>query len=555
MLISVEVSEKSFGSKTLYKDLDFDIQENEKVGLIGRNGTGKSTLFNIITGEDKDFEGDIGIKRGTIVVSSRQEHHGHDNKTVLEYIQGDLPEYARLTHIIDTFPDTMGNDNRKLQIFSDALDRFGQLNYYQIEDEIQQAFEKYQIDSKKMHVSFGSLSGGERRMVDLIKVQRSRGDLNLIDEPTNHMDYIAKAEFVKWLKASPEAALVITHDRDVLSIVDRIIEIRDGRCFSFRGNYQNYLRTNTSQTTNLVNDYESSQRRISNLEDDVIRFRRLKEKARNPGTIKRFKSQEMKAQAEISKLRGTVKPSFWIDQESVKGMNDKLLSAYDKHKTKNINLTTRKKTDSISDQTLIKVTNLSLGYGKTPLFENINFTIRSGERIRLHGRNGAGKSTIVKAIMSQVDGSPSAANYLKGSIETRPAIKIGLYEQEIDTSYLGMTLYEAIEKILRDKNLPISVQKIKQLMSDYLFNPMADGKTLVDNLSGGQKARVQLIAMLANDPQMLILDEPTNHLDLPSIEELENAMQNYYGAIIYISHDSFFANKIGGEEIKMDQSL
>jgi ATPase subunit of ABC transporter with duplicated ATPase domains len=555
MLISVEVSEKSFGSKTLYKDLDFDIQENEKVGLIGRNGTGKSTLFNIITGEDKDFEGDIGIKRGTIVVSSRQEHHGHENKTVLEYIQGDLPEYARLTHIIDTFPDTMGNDNRKLQIFSDALDRFGQLNYYQIEDEIQQAFEKYQIDSKKMHVSFGSLSGGERRMVDLIKVQRSRGDIILIDEPTNHMDYIAKAEFVKWLKASPEAALVITHDRDVLSIVDRIIEIRDGRCFSFRGNYQNYLRTNTSQTTNLVNDYESSQRRISNLEDDVIRFRRLKEKARNPGTIKRFKSQEMKARAEISKLRGTVKPSFWIDQESVKGMNDKLLSAYDKHKTKNINLTTRKKTDSISDQTLIKVTNLSLGYGKTPLFENINFTIRSGERIRLHGRNGAGKSTIVKAIMSQVDGSPSAANYLKGSIETRPAIKIGLYEQEIDTSYLGMTLYEAIEKILRDKNLPISDQKIKQLMSDYLFNPMADGKTLVDNLSGGQKARVQLIAMLANDPQMLILDEPTNHLDLPSIEELENAMQNYYGAIIYISHDSFFANKIGGEEIKMDQSL
>ena len=144
---------------------------------------------------------------------------------------------------------------------------------------------------------------------------------------------------------------------------------------------------------------------------------------------------------------------------------------------------------------------------------------------------------------------------MKGSIETRPAIKIGLYEQEIDTSYLGMTLYEAIEKILRDKNLPISDQKIKQLMSDYLFNPMADGKTLVDNLSGGQKARVQLIAMLANDPQMLILDEPTNHLDLPSIEELENAMQNYYGAIIYISHDSFFANKIGGEEIKMDQSL
>ena len=552
MLISIEISEKSFGDKILYHDLNLDIQDDEKVGLIGRNGTGKSTLLNLITGDDTDFDGNIIIKRGTIIVSSRQEHHGHEAKTVLEYIQGDLPEYSRLTHIIDTYPQTMGNNHEKMQEFSDALERFGQLDYYQIEDEIKQAFDSYQIDSAKMHKPFGSLSGGEKRMVELMKVQRSRGHVALIDEPTNHMDYVAKSEFVKWLKSAQEAVLVITHDRDVLSIVDRIVEIRDGRCFSFKGNYDAYLKTNTSQVTNQVNEYELSQRRIANLEEDVIRFRRLKEKARNPGTIHRFKSQEAKAQAEIKKLRTTTKPSFWIDQESASGMNDKLLSAYEKHKTKNIKLTTRKKSDAASSRTLVQATDLSLGYDDKPLFENINFIISEGERTRLHGRNGAGKSTIVNAIMAEVEGKPLACTCFAGTIETEKALKIGLYEQEINPRYLPMTLAKALEEILRDKGMPVSDQKVKQLMGDYLFNPMSDGAILVERLSGGQKARIQLISMLCDNPQILILDEPTNHLDLPSIEELENAMKDYHGAIIYISHDSFFAKKMGGKTITIN---
>lgn len=551
MLLSAEISEKSFGNKVLYHDLSLEIQENEKIGLIGRNGTGKSTLLNLLSGEDKDFDGDITIKRGVIVVSSRQEHHGFEDKSVLEYIQGDLPEYSRLTHIIDTYPETMGSNPRKIQEFTDALDRFGELGYYQIEEEIKQSFESYQIDSSKMHKPLGSLSGGERRMVELMKVQRSRGHLAFIDEPTNHMDYVAKAEFIKWLKEAREAVLVITHDRDVLNIVDRIIEIRDGRCFSFRGSYNAYLKTNTSQVTNQVNEYELSQRRIANLEEDVIRFRRLKEKARNPGTIHRFKSQELKAQAEIKRLKETVKPSFWIDQESASNMNDKLTSAYEKHKAKNIKLTTKKKSDSSLSRSLIKVTDLSLGYGVRPLFENVSFVVSEGERIRLHGRNGAGKSTIVKAIMAQVNGTKLESVCFKGTIEAEKEIKVGLYEQEISSAFLSLTLHEAVEEILRQKQMPISDQTVKQLLSDYLFNPQADGPILVERLSGGQKARLQLISMLANNPQVLILDEPTNHLDLPSIEELENAMKDYHGAIIYISHDSYFANKMGGETVSI----
>lgn len=278
MLLSVNVTEKSFGNKVLYGDLRFDVQNGEKVGLIGRNGTGKSTLFSLITGADKDFQGEIEVNRRAVIISSRQEHHGLDDTTVLDYIQGDLPEYSELAHIIETYPAHMAEDERRMQRFSEALERFSQLGYYQLEDEIKQLFEAYQLPTELMHAPMKSLSGGQKRMVELIKVQRAKADLALIDEPTNHMDYVAKDAFIKWLSATQEGVLVITHDRDVLRTVDRIIEIRDGRAFTFRGNYEHFLKTNTSQITGQVNEYDLTQRRIGNLRNDVIRFRRLKEK-------------------------------------------------------------------------------------------------------------------------------------------------------------------------------------------------------------------------------------------------------------------------------------
>lgn len=546
MLLSVNIVEKSFGSSVLYKDLHFDVHEGEKIGLIGRNGTGKSTLFNIITGDDKDFAGEIIVKRDAVVISSRQEHHGHENKTVLEYIQGDLPEYQHLTHIIDTYPETMGSSQKLIQEFSDAMERFGHLGYYQLEDEIKQAIEAYQLDPFILHRSLGSLSGGQKRMIELIKVQRSRGHVALIDEPTNHMDYVAKTEFIKWLNAAQESVVVITHDRDVLHNVSRIIEIRDGKCYTFRGNYDTYLHTNKNQVTSQVNEYDLSRRRMQNLQEDIIRFRRLKEKSRTPGTIRRFKSQEQKAIAELEALSKSEKPAFWIDQESATEMSTKLSVAYEKYKAKNISVQTKSKDSEATGKLLLKVDDLSLGYDSTPLFDGISFALHEGERLRLHGRNGAGKTTLVQAIMSQVAGRPLAAQVFSGYVEIDEQVRVGLYEQEIDPSYLSLTLSGAVEQILRDKNLPISQQKVKQLLSDYLFNPMADGEMPVKKLSGGQKARLQLIAMLAADPQILILDEPTNHLDLPSIEELENALKTYHGAIMYISHDSFFAKKLGG---------
>ena len=548
MIVSVDITEKSFGSKLLYDNLRFDIQPNEKLGIIGRNGTGKSTLLHIITGEDKDYQGEIAIKRGTVVVSSRQEHHGHEEKTVLEYIQGDLPEFSHLHHVLSTYPTTMGEDSRKQQRYSDALERFSQLGYFQIEDELEQAFTAYQLPVERLYGQLKTLSGGQKRMVELIKVQRSKGDLALIDEPTNHMDYIAKREFIKWLSAASEAVVVITHDRDVLAEVDKIIEIRDGRAYSFRGNYTQYLRTNKGQVTSQVNEYDLAQRRIQNLTADVIRFRRLKEKSRDPGTIKRFKSQEEKAAAELAKLSQTEKPSFWIDRESAGDLDLKMTAAYEKYKAKNIRLNTKNAATS-SSRLLVQAHNLSLGYGEKPLFDGVQFAVHEGERLRLHGRNGAGKTTLVNAILARSQDQPIPSTVFAGTVAVEHELPLGFYEQEIDARYLAMTLHDAIETSYLEKDLQISDQKIKQLLGEYLFEPVADGQMPVSQLSGGQKARLQIIRMLANNPLLLLLDEPTNHLDLPSIEELENALTSYHGAVIYISHDSFFAKHVGGETV------
>ncbi|MEO8862936.1 MAG: ABC-F family ATP-binding cassette domain-containing protein [Candidatus Saccharimonadales bacterium] len=551
MLLSLDISEKSFGHKTLYTDLKFDIQPGEKVGLIGRNGTGKSTLMHIITGDDKDYQGEVDVKRGTVVIASRQEHHDFGDKSVLEYIQGDLNDFAKLHHIITTYPEHMGENGKKLQQYSDALERFNHLGYFQIEDELSQAMEAYQIDPAKLYGPISDLSGGQKRMIELIKVQRSRGHLALIDEPTNHMDYIAKETFVKWLAAADEAVMVITHDRDVLSVVNKIVEIRNGHAYSFKGNYAKYLKINKNQITSQVNEFDLTQRRMQNLSNDVIRFRRFKEKARDPGTIKRFKSQEQKAQAELEKLSKIEQPSFWIDRENVDELSDKLSSAYDKYKAKNIQLNTRSK-KAESSRELIKVKDLSLGYDDKPLFSGINFALNDGERIRFHGRNGAGKTTLVNAIVASASGKQSSSKQFEGTITVEPELNIGKYEQEIDSKFLSMTLKAAIEQSCFEKDVPVNEQKVKQLLSEYLFNPASDGEMLIERLSGGQKARFQLIRMLLGDPHILILDEPTNHLDLPSIEEIEDALSAYKGAIIYISHDSYFADKLGGKIMTID---
>ena len=549
MIADVHITEKSFGPTVLMAGVKFSVDDGEKVGLIGRNGAGKTTLFGILTGADKDFTGSVIFRRGSVVVATAQEHHDIGDITMLEYILSGLPEYARLRHILHTYPETMGSDMAKIEKYTQALDRFGQKGFYQIEELVTEELRNFQMDGMA-ECPLASLSGGQKRLVEVVKIMHAQADLALIDEPTNHMDYLAKKQFIDWMKTSKQAMLVITHDRDVLKEVDRIIELKDGATVSFEGNYDAYLKHNAFATGNAMNEYETVARRIANLKDKVLQFRRMKERARDPDTIKQFKRRENQASIELAELEKIEKPTFWIDREHVAQLDYKVADRYQKFKARNIHL--RMKDGAMrSRRKLVEARDVALGYGDVLLFEGVNIDLREGEAVELRGRNGTGKTTLIRALLaSPAQGSNVAPVLYGGTLNLDPHVRVGVYEQEITSTYLNMPLHDAIEQMYIDRKLAIGETKIRQLMGDYLFTD-ADGMTPLVRLSGGQKARFQIISMLAKDPQLLILDEPTNHLDLPSIEELEMALERYSGAILYVSHDDYFRRKIGGTVVQI----
>jgi ATPase subunit of ABC transporter with duplicated ATPase domains len=585
MIADIEITEKSFGAKLLMSNVKFSVDDGEKVGVIGRNGVGKSTMFGILAGTDTDFTGNIIYRRGTTVVATAQEHHVTGDQTVLQYVLAGLPEYTELSHVIETYPETMGDDMRKIEEYTAALQRFDDKGFYQIEEQIERELMNFQLPDVA-HRPFSTLSGGQKRLVEVVKIMHSDAHLALVDEPTNHMDYVAKAQFVEWLKGAREAVLVITHDRDVLAEVDRIVELKDGGSVSCKGNYDAYLKQNAVSTGSQMNEFELIEKRIVNLKQKVIDYQRLKEKSRNPGTIQKFKRLEEESRRELAELQAKEKPTFWIDKESVANLNYKVANQYDKFKAKNVRIGL-KNDDSRSKHVLVSARDLALGYGDKLLFEGVNIDLREGEAVELRGRNGAGKTTLIKALLGEVaDSRPAKSpkqSAARVSSETRSEavsddfgrengakgsaaragitvfdgelvldshVRIGVYEQEVSPTYFELPLEEAIERMYLDKDLPITGTKVRQLMSDYLFTE-GDGKVPIKRLSGGQKARFQLIAMLANDPQLLILDEPTNHLDLPSIEEMETALAKYNGAILYVSHDDYFRRAIGGDVVQV----
>ncbi len=549
MIADIHITEKSFGDKTLMKDVKFSVDDGEKVGVVGRNGVGKSTLFGILAGTDNDYTGEVIFRRGITIATTAQEHHGLGEQTVMAYILGGLPEYSKLKKIIDEYPLTMGDNMRKIEEYTRALERFDQKGFYQVEEKIERELSNFQLEGFGNR-KISSLSGGQKRLVEIVKIMHSEAHLALIDEPTNHMDYVAKQQFIDWMNSQPhQAMLIITHDRDVLGKVDRIVEIKDGQAVSYRGNYDAYLKQNSQATTVGMNNFEQIEKRIVNLKQKVLDYQRLKEKSRNPGTIQKFKRLENEARAELEELSEMEKPTFWIDKESASQLDYKSAERYGKFKSRNIRLS-MKDASSRSQHVLVRAENVAVGIGERILFEDVNIDLHEGEAIEIRGRNGAGKTTLIRMILASGEVSDGGPILYSGNIFLDPQVRIGVYEQEIDEKYLADPLEKAIEKLYMSRDLSISDTKIRQLLADYLFTD-ADRMTPLARLSGGQKARFQIIAMLANDPQLLVLDEPTNHLDLPSIEELETALAKYSGAILYVSHDNYFREKLGGKVVQI----
>ncbi len=540
MVINATNLSKSIGPKTLFTDLNFTIDLGEKVALIGRNGQGKTTLLKILAGKDNDFGGKIETRKNLRTVLTRQEHFTNQGNTALEYILQSVPHYYEYEKTLNDFEKEV---HRDMHLYTTALEYFTHNGYYYIKDLILSSLSDFQISDDKANLSLQSLSGGEKRYVELVRLMYSRADLLLIDEPTNHMDYIGKEQFISWMHTVVESILVVTHDRDVLKQVDKIIELKDKKIFVFNGNYDHYIKQNATQTTNSVKQYQNQLNKLQEAKKRVDWGLRMRAKS------KAWKVRYDHWLKDYEKIKAeTIKPSFWIDQESTEDLDKKVSESYHKFKEKNIRIGLHNSKERASE--LVTIQSLSLGYD-SPLFSNISFSLKNEERLFIKGRNGAGKSSLVHTILSLYRKEESIAKIFAGEIRLGVSLRIGVYEQEIDTKYLKLQLEEAIKMAYEEFGYSIPDGNLKSILSQYLFDPIIDGKQRIEDLSGGQKARFQIIKMLANKPNLLILDEPTNHLDLPSIEELENALQTYQGGILYISHDTYFIDQMGGETVEI----
>lgn len=540
MLLSASGLRKSIGAKTLFTDLTLHIETSEKVALIGRNGQGKSTLLQILGGIDHDFSGKIETRKNLRITLTKQEHHADSGKTAMEYILESVPYYIEYEKILSDFQQQNHTDTH---LYTKAVDYFSENGYYYIKDLILATLADFQITKQQANNPLEILSGGEKRFVELVRMMYSSADLFLIDEPTNHMDYLGKEQFIAWMQSVTSGMLIVTHDRDVLQNVNRILELKDQQIFSFKGNYDHYLKQNALQTTSSVVRYQSQLQRLEEAKKKVAWGLQMRAKS------KAWKTRYDHWLRDYEKIKAeTVKPSFWIDQTSTESLDKKVSDSYQKFKEKNITISMQKDKERASE--LLTLKNLSLGYD-APLFSSLSVRIAHNDRVFIKGRNGAGKSTLVRTILSLYKGERPKAKIYSGEIKLGTILRIGEYEQEISSQYLKLSLGEAIAKVYENLNIPIDGQKIKSILAQYLFDPGIDEKQKIGVLSGGQKARFQIIKMLANSPNLLILDEPTNHLDLPSIEELENALLLYTGGILYISHDNYFIKHIGGNTVEI----
>lgn len=540
MLLQALQLSKSIGTKVLFEDANFSLRPGEKVALIGRNGYGKTSLLKILGGMDPDFLGKFTLRKGARVTLTQQEHHQHADISPLDYIVNSAPDYYPLKDVIEKYE---AGESSNLDEYLRALEIFTDRNYFNLFEAVLSTLDDFGLSASAAHEPLVQLSGGQKRYVEMVRMMFSQADLFLIDEPTNHMDYQGKERFIQWMRQQKAAVIVVSHDRDVLKHVQQIIELKDQRLYVFDGNYDKYIQQNTLHTISSVKQYS----------DQLNRLKEAKKRV-DWGLRMRAKSKEWKTRydhwlRDYEQLKAeTVKPSFWIDQSSVEEIDEKVADSYHAFKEKNIKISITAEHKKRGE--LIKVRQLTLGYDH-PLFHELSFSLNDGARIGIKGKNGAGKSTLVRTIVSIWSEQQPTAKVLSGSIHFGNGIRIGEYQQEIHERFLPLSLTEAITQSYREAGESIDERKVRSLLAQYLFDPVMDVHKPIEQLSGGQKARFQLIRMFIGDPNVLILDEPTNHLDLPSIEELENALGVFPGGILYISHDSYFITTMGGDIVEV----
>jgi ATP-binding cassette, subfamily F, member 3 len=513
-MISIDALGVEFSGKTLFSDVSFVINENDKIALMGKNGAGKSTLLKILAGINKPTSGSISAPKDFIISYLPQHLLTEDNSTVFE-------ETSKAFASIFAMRDEIEALNTELTVRTD----YDSDDYYKIIEKVSELSEKYysieeinyEAEVEKVLIGMGFLrsdftrptsefSGGWRMRIELAKILLQKPDLILLDEPTNHMDI----ESIQWLEDflvnSAKAVVVISHDRTfVNNITTRTIEVTMGRIYDYKVNYSRYLELRKERREQQQKQWEEQQRIIADNTEFIERFK---------GTY----SKTLQVQSRVKMLEKMVLVE--VDEVDNSSLRLKFPPA------------------PRSGNYPVVVSELSKSYGDHTVFKNASLTIERGQKIAFVGRNGEGKSTLVKAIMKEID--------FQGSLELGHNVQIGYFAQN-QASLLDetLTVFETI-----DHSAEGDVRnKIKDILGAFMFG--GDNSTKkVKVLSGGEKTRLAMIKLLLQPVNLLILDEPTNHLDMKTKDIIKDALKDFDGTLILVSHDRDFLDGLATKVVE-----
>ncbi|MRD09754.1 ABC-F type ribosomal protection protein [Bacillus thuringiensis] len=510
-ICSVNNVTKSFGGNIIFENISLEIKNGERVGLVGRNGSGKTTIFQLLTGMESLDAGAIHMKKGTRIGHVAQIPKFDESMTVYEVLSSVFKTEKELEREMRTLEKDMAEEQehsvlqKLMERYGVIQEKFAFLGGYEIEANIIKVANGLQV-TELFPRSFLELSGGEQTKVSLAYMLLQKPDLLLLDEPTNHLDLFAVEWLEQFLKEYNGTVMVISHDRYFLDeVVTKIFDLEDGEIHVYHTNYSRFVEEKEERLLQEFQAYQEQQKKIKKMKEAIKRLREWANQANPPneGLHKRARSME-RALERMQKLK---KPILERKQMGLQ------FEGQDR-----------------SGKDVVVMKEVSKGFADHPLFNEVNLHVRFQERAAIVGRNGTGKTTLLKLLLEQIE--PDA-----GEIRIGSSVKIGYLSQHAYGNRKSNVL-EAFREYVA-----VTEGEARHILAKFLFYGPAVFKK-VTQLSGGEKMRLRLAQLMYQDINFLILDEPTNHLDIESREVLEEALEQYNGTILAVSHDRYFLNKL-----------
>jgi ATPase subunit of ABC transporter with duplicated ATPase domains len=512
-MISFSSVSKQYGRQVIFVDASFQLNPGEKVGLVGPNGAGKTTLFRMIVGEEHPDDGEVSVPKRLTVGYFRQDVGEMSGRSVLDEAiagsgrLGDLHhELEGLQHAMSD-PDQAGDMDRILERFGEVQEEYDHLGGYALESKTREILHGLGFEDERIDGDVGALSGGWKMRVAMAKVLLGDPEVLLMDEPTNHLDIESIIWLEQFLKAREGALFMTSHDRDFMNrIVTKIAEIDGGEVTTYSGNYDFYERERAIRETNREAAYARQQAMLAKEQRFIERFAAHAAKAAQVQS--RVKALEKIEKIELPKKRKVVKFDFRVPPRS--------------------------------GELVATLEGVTKAYGKRIVHDGVNLTIRRGERWCVMGKNGAGKSTLLKMVAGAV--TPDA-----GDVKLGASLRMGYFAQQaLDVLDPNLTIEEQLQKDFPHE----SIGALRNLAGAFQFSG-DDTDKKVRALSGGEKTRLVMARMLLNPPNFLILDEPTNHLDLATKEMLLEALKDFDGTMLFVSHDRAFLRGLSNRVLEL----